>query len=637
MGTLTVISALGIILACRLFGTHKVLRWPIFLILGAVIALELALYVLVRLAIRFIAAFSFRERRRDATLEEASTYSEWLALAELADAEEGRDAWRDLSSSKDYDWRHVQVSTQRLRAAREAGDITALMQQLLPLLKHNAFGELEYSLYTRARAGTKRLIEAYRDELCESLRALAMRAATADGSGVTRAALREFSLAARASFGGAALMLSGGALFGVFHFGVVKALVDERLLPTVVCGASAGAVVASIVCSRSDDELRHLMHDKSDLYREMGSHGPFFGTTLWKIQRVLTRGRIYDFALWHKHMKWFSLGLTFKEAFEKTGRVLNITCTPVRSRGRRAAPLLLNHLTAPHVDIASAVCASACVPLLIEPVVLLEKSPIDGKLRKYASPDDDDDCICYRDGSYESDVPIGGISATFGTTFTIVSQVNPHVVPFYAHLQGRPGRPSGGRDHTGAWRGGFLLCALEVALKNELRSAMRTMQQLGLLVDLFGVDWSHLWLQSQDGSVVLTPDLKLSHFTDRHLLSNVASLEDLNAKMRGMERATWEGMGLIRTRMDVDAALSALEGVAVDVPVSRVPSATGPSRQDVNRVLHAYPAAAASGCNRMLHAYPVAAEQPQADEPPAPEQQLKRRAAASPARTCARH
>ena len=174
-------------------------------------------------------------------------------------------------------------------------------------------------------------------------------------------------------------------------------------------------------------------------------------------------------------------------------------------------------------------------------------------------------------------------------------------------------------------------------LKNELRSAMRTMQQLGLLVDLFGVDWSHLWLQSQDGSVVLTPDLKLSHFSDRHLLSNVASLEDLNDKMRSMERATWEGMGLIRTRMDVDAALSALEGVAVDVPASRVPSASGPSRQDVNRMLHAYPAAAAPGCNRMLHAYPVAAEQPHTDVPPAPEQQLKRRATASPARTCARN
>ena len=34
----------------------------------------------------------------------------------------------------------------------------------------------------------------------------------------------------------------------------------------------------------------------------------------------------------------------------------------------------------------------------------------------------------------------------------IVSQVNPHVAPFYAHLQGRAGRPSGGRDRTGAER-----------------------------------------------------------------------------------------------------------------------------------------------------------------------------------------
>ena len=67
-----------------------------------------------------------------------------------------------------------------------------------------------------------------------------------------------------------------------------------------------------------------------------------------------------------------------------------------------------------------------------------------------------------RDGSYESDVPTEYLASTFGSTFSIVSQVNPHVVPFYAHLRGRPGRPSGGRDRTGGWRGGFLLGALEV-------------------------------------------------------------------------------------------------------------------------------------------------------------------------------
>ena len=44
--------------------------------------------------------------------------------------------------------------------------------------------------------------------------------------------------------------------------------------------------------------------------------------------------------------------------------------------------------------------------------------------------------------------------------------------------------------------------AMQVALKEDLRSQLRTLQQLRLLLDLFGVDWSNLWLQQQDGSVV---------------------------------------------------------------------------------------------------------------------------------------
>lgn len=218
-----------LVLACRFLGTHKVLRWPIFLVISTFIAIDVVLYVAVRIAIRLMAATAIRERRREASLEAATTYAEWLELATRADAEEGRDTWRDEMRSEYYDWRHVEASMHRLRAAREAGDATALMSLLLPLLKHNAFGELEYSLYTRARAGTKRLLEAYRDELCLSLRALAHKAAV--GRPGTRAALREFSTAARASLGGVALVLSGGALFGVFHFGVIKVPLATRCAP----------------------------------------------------------------------------------------------------------------------------------------------------------------------------------------------------------------------------------------------------------------------------------------------------------------------------------------------------------------------------------------------------------------------
>jgi hypothetical protein len=43
------------------------------------------------------------------------------------------------------------------------------------------------------------------------------------------------------------------------HFGIVKALLDSDLLPRVVAGTSAGGLVASLVCTRTDDELRRIL------------------------------------------------------------------------------------------------------------------------------------------------------------------------------------------------------------------------------------------------------------------------------------------------------------------------------------------------------------------------------------------
>lgn len=46
----------------------------------------------------------------------------------------------------------------------------------------------------------------------------------------------------RHAFGRTALVLSGGGSFGAFHMGVVRALLDAKLLPRVLAGSSAGAV-----------------------------------------------------------------------------------------------------------------------------------------------------------------------------------------------------------------------------------------------------------------------------------------------------------------------------------------------------------------------------------------------------------
>jgi predicted acylesterase/phospholipase RssA len=44
-----------------------------------------------------------------------------------------------------------------------------------------------------------------------------------------------------------------------YHFGVVKAHLDADLLPTVITGTSGGALVASFVCTRTNDELKQLL------------------------------------------------------------------------------------------------------------------------------------------------------------------------------------------------------------------------------------------------------------------------------------------------------------------------------------------------------------------------------------------
>ena len=45
----------------------------------------------------------------------------------------------------------------------------------------------------------------------------------------------------RHSYGRTALLLSGGAALGFYHVGVVKALMENRLMPRVLGGSSAGS------------------------------------------------------------------------------------------------------------------------------------------------------------------------------------------------------------------------------------------------------------------------------------------------------------------------------------------------------------------------------------------------------------
>jgi predicted acylesterase/phospholipase RssA len=126
------------------------------------------------------------------------------------------------------------------------------------------------------------------------------------------------------NFGRTALCLSGGATFAYYHFGVVKALLDADLLPEVITGTSGGALIAALVATRTNEELKKLLVPA--LANKINACSEPF--TIW-FSRWWKTGARFDSLDWAKRCSWFTRGsMTFREAYERTGRILNVSCVP---------------------------------------------------------------------------------------------------------------------------------------------------------------------------------------------------------------------------------------------------------------------------------------------------------------------
>jgi predicted acylesterase/phospholipase RssA len=299
------------------------------------------------------------------------------------------------------------------------------------------------------------------------------------------------------NFGRTALCLSGGASFAYYHFGVVKALLDADLLPEVITGTSGGALIAALVATRTNDELKKLLVPAL-AGRINACSEPFtvWGPRWWKT------GARFDSLDWAKRCSWFTRGsMTFREAYERTGRILNVSCVPADPH---SPTILTNYLTSPDCVIWSAVLASAAVPGILNPVVLMMKTR-EGTLVPYSFGHK------WKDGSLRTDIPLKALNLHFNVNFSIVSQVNPHINLFFFSSRGSVGQPVTHRKGRG-WRGGFLGSATEQYLKLDLNKWLKVVRHLELLPRPLGQDWSEIWLQQFSGTITIWPRSIISDF-----------------------------------------------------------------------------------------------------------------------------
>ena len=268
---------------------------------------------------------------------------------------------RQNAASKYYDYRLIYERLQAIIEAREEQDILTLVSLLRSGLVRNLGNITAPRLFNRAYAGTKLLIEDYITQVALAIEYVTTLPTTpSHESGFTSQAKLDLLHDTRQAFGRSTLVLQGGAIFGLCHLGVVKALHLRGLLPRIITGTATGALIAALVGIHTEEELLDFVngdgidltafarHQTNGLAGKSGSDNKssLLRTLLRRMRRFVREGYFLDMNILEECVRANVGDMTFEEAYAKTKRVLNIT---VATSGRSGVPNLLNYLTAPNV------------------------------------------------------------------------------------------------------------------------------------------------------------------------------------------------------------------------------------------------------------------------------------------------
>ncbi|MFI8033743.1 DUF3336 domain-containing protein [Acinetobacter sp. ABJ_C3_5] len=341
-------------------------------------------------------------------LRHANSYDEWKEIALKLDEESGHEVWKYDNESPYFDAEILSKRYNLLKKYRTQHRTLDLIYVLREGLSYDFANIGHPMLFAQTYIGTKKIIENYVEEMSDCFRYLA-------SSECITFQLKEkiqFFEECQKAYGQPALMFSGGATLGLFHTGVCKALLEQDLMPRVLSGSSAGAIMTGMLGVSTSDQVPDLLK------------GEHFFSDAFKFRKIseLVKGRGgFADVMYLKQFLMQNLGdVTFAEAYQQSNRHINIVIAPYNTA---QSPRIMNALTAPNVLVWSAVLASCAVPVLFPPVHLTSKR-YDGQHTPYLAN------TKWVDGSMRSDFPQEKMARLYNINYTIASQVNPHIVPF---------------------------------------------------------------------------------------------------------------------------------------------------------------------------------------------------------------
>ena len=202
--------------------------------------------------------------------------------------------------------------------------------------------------------------------------------------------------------------------------------------------------------------------------------------------------------------------------------MLNVSISPTRDRQK---PRILNHLTAPDALICVAALASGAVPVAFPPVMLKALDP-EGREVPYLPSER------WIDGSMQGDLPMMRLSRLHNVNHFIVSQTNPHILPFL-HLRKQSGLVPMAATVAGRSMHAQSRQLLQIAAK--LAEPTPLSDWVGLAAGLADQDYR--------GDIDIHPRFDLRLFS--RVFSNPTPKELDRFILEG-ERATWPRLEMIR-------------------------------------------------------------------------------------------
>ncbi len=474
---------------------------------------------------RFRRASSKKLNSLDNRMNSATDYAQWCDIAREHDVLTGAANWKAQEETSEYDHRQIRHRLNTLRLHRKNNDNTSLLFSLNEGLHGNMGGMGKSVLYTHAKLGTKKLIEEYVEEIVGALKHIA----SLNNNEISLDKKLDFFQRASLCYGRTALMLSGGGALGHFHIGVVKSLLEQDLLPSVISGASAGSVVTAIFGTHTNPELKELINPVRLLNEAKENAGWLKKLLYGKKQRA----NIKDF---EEHvLNRLVPDLTFQEAYELTGRRINISVAPAELH---QTSRLLNAITSPNVYIRKAVLASCAVPG-IYPSVMLEAKNEHDERQPYLPT------RRWIDGSFSDDLPAKRLARLYDVNHYIASLINP-IVLFSKDGWEKTRIPAWVRwlTHKSAQRIAKATCTLS-------QKYTPTWTLFNVAVNTV----ASVLNQQYTANINVYPDFR--EFDFRQILSPLDETE-LLALVRQGELAAWSQMERIRITSRIEGTLDAI-------------------------------------------------------------------------------